>query len=195
MYGLFTSICKPEPEDLVLDLGVTPDERLGDSNFFEKLYPWKAQIVAASIEDCTNITEKYKLKGFVPITPHQPLPFRDGEFDILFCSAVLEHVGTRKDQELFLSECLRIADRVFLTTPNRWFPVEMHTFMPFLHWLPWSWFQEIISPIHGGFWADINNLNLLSKKDVPGLSDEVQVNYVRMLGMPSNLVITRKTGR
>jgi hypothetical protein len=25
---------------------------------------------------------------------------------------------------------------VFVTTPNRWFPVEVHTKLPLVHWLP-----------------------------------------------------------
>ena len=26
--------------------------------------------------------------------------------------------------------------RFFITTPNRWFPVELHTCLPLVHWLP-----------------------------------------------------------
>src|SRR5262245_22332053 len=26
--------------------------------------------------------------------------------------------------------------RVFIATPNRWFPIELHTQIPFWHWLP-----------------------------------------------------------
>jgi hypothetical protein len=29
-----------------------------------------------------------------------------------------------------------VANRVFVTTPNRWFPLEVHTLLPFAHWLP-----------------------------------------------------------
>ena len=25
---------------------------------------------------------------------------------------------------------------MFLTTPNRWFPIEVHTRLPLVHWLP-----------------------------------------------------------
>ncbi len=193
MFGKFLILCAPRETDSVLDLGVTPDERLTDSNFFEKLYPWKSRITAASVEECGHIVRKYGLKEFVLTRPKQPLPFRDGEFDILICSAVLEHVGTREDQRFFLSECLRVADRVFITTPNRWFPIEMHTFLPFLHWLPWPWFQKIAAPIQKGFWSDINNLNVLSRRDLLAMSDRIQISYIRTLGMKSNLLITRKS--
>jgi hypothetical protein len=49
---------------------------------------------------------------------------------------VIEHVGDRDRQQAFVHEALRVGDRVFLTTPNRWFPVEVHTRLPFVHWLP-----------------------------------------------------------
>jgi hypothetical protein len=31
---------------------------------------------------------------------------------------------------------VRVGQAVFLTTPNRWFPVEVHTRLPVVHWLP-----------------------------------------------------------
>jgi SAM-dependent methyltransferase len=64
------------------------------------------------------------------------LPFADGEFDIVFSNAVIEHVGGRERQRGLVSEAIRVGRRVFITTPNRRFPVEVHTRLPFVHWLP-----------------------------------------------------------
>ena len=64
------------------------------------------------------------------------MPFADGEFDIVFSNAVIEHVGGREQQRRFVEESLRVARRAFVTTPNRWFPVEVHTRLPLVHWLP-----------------------------------------------------------
>ena len=50
------------------------------------------------------------------------LPFADGEFDLYFSNAVIEHVGGGERQRAFVAEALRVAPRVFITTPNRWFP-------------------------------------------------------------------------
>jgi len=33
-------------------------------------------------------------------------------------------------------ELARVARHVFVTTPNRFFPIEVHTLLPFAHWLP-----------------------------------------------------------
>jgi hypothetical protein len=37
---------------------------------------------------------------------------------------------------MLVSEALRVGRRVFITTPNRRFPVEVHTRLPLVHWLP-----------------------------------------------------------
>ena len=195
MYNIFIKKIKPCENNQILDLGTTPDTKLEDSNFFEQLYPYKSNITIASIEDCSDLVEKYGLKAFCFNESGKPLPFKDKEFDCLFSSAVLEHVGTRDDQMYFIKECVRVADKVFLTTPNRFFPVEMHTFVVFLHWLPWNFFQRIIRHTKGEFWADINNLNLLSTKDAEKLirGTNLKVDCIRTMGMKSNIVIYGET--
>jgi SAM-dependent methyltransferase len=64
------------------------------------------------------------------------LPFPDDSFDVCFSNAVIEHVGGIDRQRAFVAEAVRVSRRVFLTTPNRWFPVELHTRLPLVHWLP-----------------------------------------------------------
>lgn len=189
MYNIFWEICEPKESDSILDLGATPDIILKDSNFFEKLYPFKHNITVASIEDCSNLVNEYGLSEFVFNESHKPLPFADQQFDIVFSSAVLEHVGSREEQKHFIEECLRVGKKVFITTPNRYFPIEMHTFVPLLHWLPWKWFQLLVKPIRNGFWSDINNLNLLSKKDISKLSNEVDVRFIKTLFFKSNIIL------
>jgi len=62
---------------------------------------------------------------------------KDGAFDIGFSNAVVEHVaGGREGQRRFVGELCRVARRVYVTTPNRWFPLDPHTLLPFAHWLP-----------------------------------------------------------
>ncbi len=191
MYKRFIELCCPQDDSEILDLGATPDTKLADSNFLEKMYPNKEHITVASIEDCSALVKRHGLREYVKNEPHSKLPFSDGQFDIVFCSAVLEHVGTRLDQKFFLKECLRVGKKVFLTTPNRGFPIEMHTLVPFIHWLPWSWFQKLVMPIQGGFWSDINNLNLLNKKNIEDMGLGVEVSYIYTIGLKSNLVVIK----
>jgi len=50
---------------------------------------------------------------------------------------------------------------VFFTTPNRFFPIEMHTNIPIFHWFPKRFFDNLLKII-GKEWAAGNYMNLLS---------------------------------
>jgi SAM-dependent methyltransferase len=73
------------------------------------------------------------------------LPFRDGSFDVVFSNSVIEHVGDSESQARFARETMRVGRRFWVQTPNRWFPLEQHLFMPLVHWLPRSW-QRVLAP-------------------------------------------------
>ena len=62
--------------------------------------------------------------------------FTTGEFDVVFSNSVIEHVGDFDDQRRMADEVRRVGRRFFVQTPNRWFPLEVHTRLPFVHWLP-----------------------------------------------------------
>jgi SAM-dependent methyltransferase len=104
-------------------------------NFFEELYPWPHRITAVGVHDGTAFRRRYPQVRYVQ-GDACALPFADGEFDLYFSNAVIEHVGGDERQRAFVREALRVAGRVFVTTPNRWFPLEVHTRLPFVHWLP-----------------------------------------------------------
>lgn len=191
MFELFMKTVKPTRDLRVLDVGVTPDRSLRESNFFEALYPWKDRVVACSIEDAGWLEEEYPGLRFVKMAPG-PLPFESGEFDVVFCSAVIEHVGDSNAQRVFISECLRVSQAFFFTTPNRQFPVEFHTFLPLIHWLPRRQHQAVLRAMGMDFWARTENLNLLTpssfKALFPGCSS-LEVHSYRLLGLPSNIVV------
>ena len=92
-------------------------------------------------------------------------PFADKEFDIAWSNAVIEHVGDYDKQVLFLSELIRTSKSIFITTPNRWFPIEVHTKLPFLHYLPKKYFDKVLGLI-GKSWASGDYMNLLSIPDI-----------------------------
>jgi SAM-dependent methyltransferase len=139
--GLLLEELRPGPETTVLDVGA--DELgFGDSggtcatlNFFEELYPWPERVTALGLTDGARFRERYPQVRYVQ-GDALALPFEDGAFDVVFSNAVVEHVGGREAQRRFVEEALRVGSRVFLTTPNRWFPIEVHTLLPLVHWLP-----------------------------------------------------------
>jgi len=197
MFDFFLSVTEVTPATKVLDLGVTPDRKLADSNFFEQFYPYKANITATSIEDASFLEIEYPGLRFVQ-TQADILPFENQAFDIAFCSAVLEHVGSRENQAHFIAEMLRVSKYFFLTTPNRQFPIEVHTFLPLLHWLPQATHQAILRKLGLSFWAQTENLNLLTPNSLLKLfPDEAKLNLHqhRVLGLSSNLVAYGTSGK
>jgi SAM-dependent methyltransferase len=195
MYNLFMHVMRPSRTTSIIDLGVTPDESLPESNLFEKLYPYKHKIIAVSIEDANFLEKKYNGLQFLKINKGDKLPFKDDQFDILYCSAVIEHVGNTDSQRTFITEALRVSKRFFITTPNRYFPLEIHTMIPFLHWLPKPYYQTILIQLGLDFWANTENLNLLTpslfKKIFPYNTD-ITITHNRLLGLPANIIIYGK---
>jgi SAM-dependent methyltransferase len=190
LFAFFLEVMQPTAESQVLDVGVTPDESLVESNFFERLYPYKDRVIATSIEDASFLEGNYPGLRFV-MADGMALPFKDAAFDIVFCSAVMEHVGSRDRQRIFVQELLRVGKRFFITTPNRQFPMEFHTILPVIHWLPQPVHQKILRGLGMEFWSLTENLNLLTASTFMALfpsADEVTLYEHRLLGLPSNLV-------
>jgi hypothetical protein len=142
----FLALFEPGPETTVVDVGVT-DAPFGDGatdNFFEALYPWPGQITGVGHTELDRFAAAFPSVRAVRADGRE-LPFADGEFDLGFSNAVIEHVaGGRDGQRRFVHELCRVANRVFVTTPNRFFPLEVHTLVPLAHWLPPSARERIV---------------------------------------------------
>ena len=189
-YQAFMNEMAPTATASILDVGVTPDQSAADSNFFEKWYPHPECITATSIEDASHLADLHPGLTFVQ-TSGDGLPFEDDQFDIAFSTAVLEHVGDRERQCRFIAELLRVSKRFFITTPNRWYPVELHTYVPFLHWLPQQQHQQILQKLGKEQWATTENLNLLDQRGLrtlfpPGVTPTI--TGTRLFGLRSNLL-------
>jgi hypothetical protein len=197
MFDFFMRELRPTERDKILDLGATslPDPQ---ENMFELHYPHPGRITAAGIEDCSFLEKSYPGLKFVRVAAGRPLPFSDGEFDVGFSNAAIEHVGSREAQRFFLSELIRVSRRCFVTTPNRWFPVELHTRLPFIHWLPRPLFSRILSLLGFEFYSKEENLNLLTCAELSALVPTARAKRARIvkqffLGFPSNLMLIIET--
>jgi SAM-dependent methyltransferase len=72
---------------------------------------------------------------FVRADASAGLPFAEGEFDLVYCSSVIEHIPPAR-RALFAAELRRVGRGWFVQTPARSFPIEPHSLLPFAHWLP-----------------------------------------------------------
>ncbi len=194
MFSAFMREFAPLASETILDVGVTSDQSYASSNYLEALYPHKHRVTAAGIDDASFLETLYPGMTF-KLANALDLPFADNSFDLVHSSAVLEHVGSRQNQARVFAECLRVARRgVCVTTPNRWFPIEFHTQLPLVHWLPKPVCRAIFRWSGYSFFADEGNLNLMTKSELRRIISRHVVRRhrfspTRLWGWTSNLVL------
>ena len=111
----------------IIDVGVSEKARIkGENIFLETFRVGDELYTGLGVEDLSELSKKHMQKKFVQY-PGKEFPFDDSEFSWVFSNAVIEHVGIRERQLLFINEMLRVSSKVFFTTPNKFFPVESHT--------------------------------------------------------------------
>jgi hypothetical protein len=200
MFERFLQRCELGETDTLLDVGVTSDRSYASSNYLEAWYPAKHAITAIGLDDAGFLETVYPGVRFVRGNGLS-LPFRDRAFDYVHASAVIEHVGGFANQVQLIAECGRVSRKgFFITTPNRWFPVEFHTVLPLVHWLPKTMFRTLMSGRE--FFAEESNLNLMSARELRRAASQavaghvpsfdIGIDTVSLCGWPSNLLLVGK---
>lgn len=192
MLERFLALFRPGPETRVLDLGVNGALQHREQYFFEAGYPWPERIVACGLEEPGDFAACFPRIPYVRGSRALPLPFETHAFDVVFCNAVLEHVGSRAEQAAFLAEVLRVGRAAFLTTPNRWYPIELHTVLPVVHWLPVRAHRALLRWLGFDFFAREDNLNLLDRRALLALvppERDAELHLHRFLGLVSNFLL------
>jgi hypothetical protein len=129
------------------------------------------------------------------------LPYADGEFDWVFCNEAIERAGSFERQYELLKEMMRVSrNGIFVTTPNRWHPMEFNTARPFLHWLPDPWWRRILKLSGKGRWASESVLNLLDAATLKELTNllpgkpKAEIGHVRFLGVKAHFFLQIRKG-
>lgn len=167
------------PDLKILDVGFSEREYSATDNYLEKHYPYLGQVTAVGIDHAEEFKQRYPAVRAVTYDG-QTLPFSDGQFDIVWSNAVLEHVGDAAAQVQFLKELCRVGQRGFITTPNKLFPFEIHTRIPLLHYLPKPYFDWILRKIGKG-WAAGDYMRLLSERELRQMLSRANITNYRII--------------
>lgn len=182
-WEIFLREFAPQPADRILDVGFSDAEYSDTDNFLEKHYPYRARITALGIDAPSQFPERYPDVKVVQYEG-RAFPFDDKAFDIAWSNAVIEHVGRHNGrhaaQVLFLREIARVSRAAFVTTPNKRFPIEVHTRTPLLHWLPKSWFDRYLR-WRGIDWATGDYMDLLTVSDMRALLRDAGITNYRIV--------------
>lgn len=161
MYRDFLTLSGITDTETILDIGVS-DVMADGANMLEASDPHPGRITAVGLGEGQGFRETFPAIRYVRVVPGEPMPFAEGEFDLATSNAVLEHAGGRAEQVAMVAEMCRVARRVFLTVPHRYFPVEHHTGLPFAHWWD-ATFVPACRLAGRARWADPRELVLMSR--------------------------------
>jgi hypothetical protein len=178
----------------IIDIGTTPSLDDVQNIILSKIKDNK-NITCLSNLNCKILLKKYPNIKKILIGDGRNNNLPNNSFDIVHSNATIEHVGSYKNQLLFIKECIRISKKyVFIQTPNRFYPIDFHTILPFIHWLPKNIHRKILKIIGLNFYSLEKNLNLLSENNLRKLCNKLNIkNYkiikYRLFFMTSNLIL------
>ena len=193
IYSKFIKHVNFNNKSKLIDIGTTNID-LKHENYLIKKYPYKKFITCLSNQRLSLIKKKFPQIKTI-IGDGRKTKFPNNTFDIVHSNATIEHVGKFKNQIKFVKEAFRISKKyVFITTPNRYFPLDLHTAIPIIHWLPKKIHRIILRMIGHKFLSQEKNLNLLNLNDLKKICRIIQIKnykieFIKFFGLKSNLIL------
>ncbi len=208
--ALFFRHLAPSAEASVLDLGG------GRGTHIAAHYPQLRNVwIADSDREALDFAEQRFGFRTVLLDGNENLPVSDKAFDIVFCSSVIEHITGPKQQAVqlfkqesrrfsalafdyqkrFAQEIRRAGRSYFVQTPYRYFPVEVHSWLPFAGFLPTHWQWRAIRSI-GRFWRPMReqpDWALLTEKQMRQLFPDAEVHREKTLFFTKSLIAIRRS--
>lgn len=182
---LFRRLLTPAPADRVLDVGCGPAE--------SGLAALAGELRITGLDKVNRPGYEGPSRRFVQ-GDARALPFADGEFEIAYSNSVIEHVDPA-DRPRFAAELMRVANRWFVQTPARSFPVEPHVLIPFFQHLPRRARRALWR--FGASKDEFHDIPLLSETNLMELFPGSVLVRERFLGMTKSLIAVggQPTGR
>ena len=119
--------------------------------------------------------------------------------DLVISSATIEHVGNEKNRLRMINNIIKLSKKYFVvTTPNRFYPIDFHTKLPLIHWLPKSMYRILLKTIGLKFFSKEENLNLFSKGDLRKIMSnfnelvDYKIENINLFNFASNFIVIGK---
>jgi hypothetical protein len=122
-------------------------------------------------------------------------------YDLVFSNSVIEHVGGHVQRLRFADAIHKLADRHWVQTPYRYFPIEPHWLFPGFQFLPLTIRAEISrrwplvhtqSPNRGEGLRAAMSVELLSRTEMAVYFPDSEICTERMLGTTKSLIAIKK---
>lgn len=184
-YQRFVELCRVQSSERILDVGAGSGAALERFNSTNEIVALDLDPLESEWMQSSNVT--------VQVGDATAMPFRDKEFPLAFSSSVIEHIP-KALQGAFASEIRRVADRYYIQTPNRYFPIEPHYQLPLFHFLPVRLQRALNKRFtlgwqEKGSWEEIT---LLSARDLRRLFPDGEIHRERLFGLTKSLMVIRR---
>lgn len=185
-YRLFMELCGVQPDERILDVGAGQGAAL---ERFNTVNP----IVAVDLVSPAVAGWMANPNVEVGQADGTRLPYGDREFPVAFSNSVVEHVP-KELQGAFAAEIRRVAERYYVQTPNKWFPIEPHYQLPLVQFLP----ERLMKGLNRRFsfgWREKGRwepITLLSARDLQRLFPDAEIHRERVFGLTKSLMAVRR---
>jgi hypothetical protein len=122
-------------------------------------------------------------------------------YDLVFSNSVIEHVGGHAQRQRFAEAVHKLADRHWVQTPYRYFPIEPHWLFPGFQFLPMSARAQISyrwplahtrsASVDDGL-AEAMSVELLSRAEMSYYFPHAEIQVERLLGAVKSLIAVRR---
>jgi SAM-dependent methyltransferase len=207
--ALFRSRFALDENTRILDLGAEGGANIHAVLAGTAVRPHNVYIADILPEHVEDGARRY---GYVPVLVGEagPLPFPDQFFDVVFCSSVIEHVTLPKSrvwkeystrrfreeslrrQKQFAAEIRRLGRQYFVQTPYRHFPIEAHSWLPFVAWLPrWALLPVLRLAHYVWVTRPVPDWYLLDRRELGDLFGEAKILEEKFCGLTKSLMAVK----
>ena len=179
-----------------LDIGTTSDDKNASSNIVIKNIKNidKFKCISDQMVNSNFFNKKLKKSITEEFSENELYEFSS---DLVISNATIEHVGGELKQKKMIENIIRLTKKIFIiTTPNRFYPIELHTKIPLIHWFPKTTYRMILKFLGLSFYANEENLNLLSANELKKMLDNQKITYeikfIKLMFFKSNIIIIGK---
>ena len=196
----FISIIKSEIENKgffdILDIGTTQDNYPSSNLIIKNLNNFQKYKSISDQKIKSNFFSKSLQKSITQELSSNEI--EEFSSDVVISNATIEHVCNYLEQVKMIENIIKLTKKVFIIiTPNRMHPIEFHSKIPFLHWLPKNLHRKILSKVGLEYFSKEENLNLLKSSDLINMMKNFEtvkyhLSYSRFLLFKSNLILVGK---
>jgi hypothetical protein len=181
-----------------IDVGTTSDHSNFSSNYLIKNLSNIS--IFKSLSDQKIIDPFFSIKINKSITSEfSYYDIKNYNSDLVISNATIEHVGNFDQQVKMIQNIINLTKKkFFIITPNRYHPIEFHTKLPLIHWLPKIIHRKLLKMLGFSYYSLEENLNLLSENDIHHIMKKIYFkNYkilkIKFLGFNSNHIVIGNT--